>query len=185
MKNREKLLRTTTAALMTALTCVLTLAVRIPSPSKGYINLGDCAVLICGWLLGPVYGMLAGGTGSALADLLAGYPAYIPGTFVIKAVMAFTVSLARIMAGRSEKTFRGADFAVSSVIAETVMIAGYWAYEAAVIGEGAAAALAGVPGNIFQGVAGVAGALVLTGIIKRTGLIEKIPAGQSRRGIKK
>ena len=41
---------------MIALTCVLTLAVKIPTPTKGYLNLGDCAVLLSGWLLGPVWG---------------------------------------------------------------------------------------------------------------------------------
>ena len=44
-----------------------TFAVRIPSPLKGYLNLGDCAVLLAGWLLSPVYGFLAAGLGSALA----------------------------------------------------------------------------------------------------------------------
>lgn len=63
---------------MIALTCVLTMAVRIPSPTKGYLNLGDCAVLFSGWLLGPIYGTVAGGVGSALADLLAGYPIIFP-----------------------------------------------------------------------------------------------------------
>lgn len=47
---------------MIALTCVLTMAVRIPSPTKGYLNLGDCAVLFSGWLLGPIYGTVAGGS---------------------------------------------------------------------------------------------------------------------------
>ena len=54
--DRRKLLRLVNAAVMMALSCVLTLAVQIPTPSKGYLNLGDCAVLLGGWLLGPVYG---------------------------------------------------------------------------------------------------------------------------------
>ena len=67
MKNdRNHVLKITTAAVMIALTCVLTLAVKIPTPTKGYLNLGDCAVLLSGWLLGPVYGAIAGGVGSAL-----------------------------------------------------------------------------------------------------------------------
>jgi len=70
-----------------ALTAVLTMAVRVPSPMGGYVNLGDCAVLLSAWVLGPVYGLSAAGLGSMLADLL-GYPLYAPGTLVVKGLMA-------------------------------------------------------------------------------------------------
>ena len=33
------------AALMAALACVATMIIKIPSPLKGYLNLGDCIVL--------------------------------------------------------------------------------------------------------------------------------------------
>ena len=56
------------AALLAAVTCVATLVIHTPSPLNGYINLGDCFVLLSGWLLGPVYGFLAAGIGSGLAD---------------------------------------------------------------------------------------------------------------------
>ena len=104
MKNdHDHVLKITTAAVMIALTCVLTLAVKIPTPTKGYLNLGDCTVLLSGWLLGPVYGAVAGGVGSALADLFAGYPVYVPGTLLIKAVMALTVALVpRLFRGREK-----------------------------------------------------------------------------------
>ena len=71
-----------------ALACVATMVIKIPSPLGGYINLGDCIVLLAGWMLSPIYGLLAAGLGSALADILSGYVAYAPMTFVIKALMA-------------------------------------------------------------------------------------------------
>ena len=77
-----------TAALLAALVCVATMLIKIPSPLKGYLNLGDGIVLLCGWFLSPVYGFLAAGIGSGLADLFAGYVIYVPATFVIKGVMA-------------------------------------------------------------------------------------------------
>lgn len=45
---------------------------------QGYVNLGDCAVLMSAWVLGPLYGGAAAGIGSALADLLSGYAHYVP-----------------------------------------------------------------------------------------------------------
>ena len=76
------------AALMAALACVATMIIKIPSPLKGYLNLGDCIVLVSGWMLSPTYGFLAAGLGSALADVFSGYVTYAPATFVIKGVMA-------------------------------------------------------------------------------------------------
>ena len=55
------------AALFAALCTVMTLVIQIPSPMQGYVNLGDCAVLLSAWVLGPVYGGVAAGTGSMLA----------------------------------------------------------------------------------------------------------------------
>ena len=71
------------AAMLAALVCVATMIVKIPSPLKGYLNLGDCVVLLSGWILSPVYGFLAAGIGSALADLFSGYVTYAPATFII------------------------------------------------------------------------------------------------------
>ena len=72
------------AALMAALTYVATSIVQIPSPMQGYVNLGDCIVLLSGWILGPWWGAAAGGIGSMLVDLIGGYGHYAPGTLVIK-----------------------------------------------------------------------------------------------------
>ena len=58
------------AALMAALTYVATSIVQIPSPMQGYVNLGDCIVLLSGWILGPWWGAAAGGIGSMLVDLI-------------------------------------------------------------------------------------------------------------------
>ena len=62
MKNRAQqniTQRIVIAALLAAVTCVVTMIVKIPSPLKGYLNLGDCVVLTAGWMLSPMYGFLA------------------------------------------------------------------------------------------------------------------------------
>lgn len=52
----KKVQKLVVSALMAALTYVATMVVQIPSPMNGYVNLGDCFVLLSGWLLGPWYG---------------------------------------------------------------------------------------------------------------------------------
>lgn len=50
-------------ALFAALGYVATRVLQVPSPSGGYLNLGDAVVLLGAYLLGPVYGAAAGGLG--------------------------------------------------------------------------------------------------------------------------
>ena len=57
--NLKKIIMT---ALFAALACVATMSIRIPTPGTGgYIHPGDAIVILAGIILGPVYGMLAGG----------------------------------------------------------------------------------------------------------------------------
>ena len=81
-------------ALFAALCTVGTVVISIPLPF-GYFNLGDVFVLLSAWLLGPLYGSIAAAVGSALADILLGFPVYAPATFLIKgidALVAYTVA---------------------------------------------------------------------------------------------
>jgi len=81
-------------ALFAALAYVATSIIRVPTVgTQGYVNIGDSIVLLSAWLIGGVYGALAAGIGSALADLLAQYVTYVPGTFIIKFLMALVAYL--------------------------------------------------------------------------------------------
>ena len=51
------------AALFAGLCTIMTLVIQIPSPMQGYVNLGDCAVLMAAWTLGPVSGGMAAAQG--------------------------------------------------------------------------------------------------------------------------
>ena len=89
--NLKKIIMT---ALFAALACVATMSIRIPTPgTSGYIHPGDAIVILAGIILGPVYGMLAGGIGSALSDLIGGYFVYVPITLVIKGLVALVSGL--------------------------------------------------------------------------------------------
>ena len=105
---------------MAALVYVATSIIQIPSPVNGYVNLGDCFVLLSGWLLGPWYGAAAAGIGSMLVDLLSGYGHYVPGTLIIKGVDALAAALIFRALGRGKTAMLvsgivGGDTSVSAV----------------------------------------------------------------------
>lgn len=77
----------TLSAMLAALVFIATFFLKIPLP-QGYAHLGNCFVLISGWVLGPVYGALAAGIGSVMADVCGGFAIYIIPTFIIKALSA-------------------------------------------------------------------------------------------------
>ena len=139
--------------LFTALTTVATLVIQVPSPMSGYVNLGDAMVLLSAWILGPVYGTAAAGIGSMLADLLSGYAYYAPGTLVIKCLMAFVA--AQVFLVLKDKV-KGKHFAkvVSGLLAEIIMVVGYFGYAGLILGNGLSAALS-IPGNLVQGGFGI------------------------------
>jgi len=85
-------LTTAITAVSIALVCVATVAFTIYVPAtEGYFNLGETMVYTVAILFGPYVGALAGGIGSALADLLLGYAFYAPATLVIKACEGLVV----------------------------------------------------------------------------------------------
>ncbi|WP_026487401.1 ECF transporter S component [Caldanaerobius polysaccharolyticus] len=75
-------------ALLIAATAVTKFA--IPKPSI-YFNLGEAVIYLVALLYGGKTGGILGGVGSALADLISGYPIWAPFTFVIKGLEGFIV----------------------------------------------------------------------------------------------
>jgi uncharacterized membrane protein len=156
-------------ALLIALVAAATLAVRIPVPAtQGYINLGDSMVYVAALLFGPLTGMLAGGVGSALADLIGGYAQFAPYTLLIKGLEGLVVGwLARRLAGHLASAVDLLGAVVAVVVGGSLMVAGYFAAEAFVMGLGPAAAAGEVPGNIFQVVGGLVAALPVSVALRR------------------
>ena len=142
-------------ALLAALSCVATLVIRIPSPTGGYMNLGDTVVLLGAYLLGGAYGAAAGAIGPALADLISGYTAYVPATLVIKAAMALLAAWIYRAAGK-----RTWSLVLASVAAELWMVIGYWLYDGILMGS-LAGSLAGVPSNLVQSALGIVASTAL------------------------
>ena len=157
------------SALMAALICVATMIIKIPSPLKGYINLGDCVVLVAGWALSPVWGFLAAGLGSALADTVSGYLVYAPVTFFIKGLMAvFACCGFGFLHKRLGNTVSEI---ISGIGAEIWMILGYYVFEGFMYGFVPAAV--NIPANGVQGAAGIIIGVALMNVLGKTKLTLK------------
>jgi len=162
------------AALLTALTTVATMAIHVPTPTLGYIHLGDGLVLLCGILLGPGLGSLAAGIGSMLADLFGGYLTWVPGTFLIKALTALLGGWLYHQMMKHDKFTMPVRTALCGIPAEAVMVSGYFLYAAGMetiagssFAAAATASAASIPFNIVQGLAGVVVAAALLPIFSR------------------
>lgn len=156
------------SAMFAALACVATMIIKIPSPLKGYINLGDPIVLLCGWMLPPGYAFLAAGIGSALADVFAGYMTYAPATFVIKGLMALIAYGGYVLLSKRTKSF--AARLSSSAFAEAFMILGYFLFEGVLYGF--APSVVNVPANAVQGIAGIIFGIILIKVFEKQNIIQ-------------
>lgn len=162
--NNNSLKRLVLAALFAALACVATMSIRIPTPgTNGYIHPGDAIVILSGVILGPVWGFLAGGIGSALSDLIGGYFMYVPVTFVIKGLIALVAGLIYEKIGKTQKSRYIA--VILGGIADIILVAGgYFLCESTFLGYGPGA-IVSVPANIIQGIGGLIISCILYPII--------------------
>ena len=122
--------------------------IRVPT-AIGYINLGDAVILIGSFILGPI-AFFPAAIGSALSDLLAGYPQYIIPTFIIKGLMGLT---AGVLLRKSEAT--AVRKILTGVIAEIIMVAGYFVFESLPFMYGVEAAAGSLFFNMIQGIAAI------------------------------
>lgn len=162
--------------LMIALVFVTTSIIKIPFV-RGYLNIGDVAIMITGVLLGRGSGFIAGSFGSALSDVLSPYSYYAPITFIVKGLEGYIIGL---IAYSSDKSRKGELLRLAAVLAgAAVMVAGYFIgdlYLLKFMGQsfGISAALSGLPGNSIQGGVSAAAGYILTTVLARIGTREAL-----------
>jgi uncharacterized membrane protein len=152
-------------ALFCALTLVATLFA-VPVPITGNVNLGDGCMLLGAWFLGGPLGAVAVALGASLADLISGYAAYAPGTFLIKlAAAGIAILISRMLLSLR---LRGAFCrAVAGFCAELIMVLGYFLYEAFILSYGALTAAANIPFNAVQGLVAILLSVTVYSMIER------------------
>lgn len=167
MKTKTK--KIVIAALIAALTCIATMIIKIPTPLKGYINLGDCIVLVAGWMLSPAYAFLAAGLGSAFADIFSGYATYAPATFVIKGLMALFAFYGFKLLHKKLRNLPSR--IISGVFAEIFMILGYFVFEGFLYGFAPSAV--NIPANAIQGIGNlILGVILIIALEKRNAMFD-------------
>ncbi len=149
-------------ALFSALTAVATIVVQIPLPF-GYVNLGDVFVLLSAFILGSFYCVASAGIGSALADIISGYAIYAPGTFVIKCLMAFVAYIVVKFLKNKIKVVIVPQM-IAGVLAEAIMVAGYFFYDAVILSY-SWSAVASIVGNLIQGGIAIVVSITITSLL--------------------
>ena len=152
--------------LMAAMVCVATTFLHIPIVGGGYVHMGDTVIYLAAALLPTPYAVAAAAVGAGLADVLVA-PMWAPFTVAIKAVMAFafTHKKERLLCGRN---------AWATLIAGGVGVLGYYIAEVVILwlsggalATAGVAAVAAVPFNAMQEVAGGVAFLLLAAALDR------------------
>jgi uncharacterized membrane protein len=141
--------------LFMGLLVIATSVLRFPVPTFNlYFNLGESVIYLVALIYGGPTGALIGGVGSALSDLIAGYPVWAPITFVIKGLEGFIVG----------SVAQKANPYIAVVMGALLMMAGYAAAAGVLYGIGAVPVE--LAGDFIQVSAGAVIALFLHGRLK-------------------
>lgn len=147
-------------AVLTALTVVFTLLIRIPTPARGYINLSDVAITFTGLAFGPWYGMIVGGLGTGLADLIGGYAAFAPLSLLAHGAEGLLIGL---IGGGSRSIPR----MIGAWAAGAAAMVGIYLVGEGLFYTGWPLAIAEVPANIFQAAVGALVGIPLVIAVRR------------------
>lgn len=140
-------LRIAIAAIMIAVTAVFTMLVRVPIPAtQGYFNFSSVAINFAAFAFGPWIGLISGGLGTAIADLMGGYPQWAMLTFLahgLEGLVAGALGRGRALPG----------LVLAWLIGGLTMVGIYFVGEGLVL-TGWGPAVAELPMNLLQSAAG-------------------------------
>jgi len=145
--------RVAITAVMTAVVFVLTRTIQIPTTAKGYIHPGDAAIFFCAFAFGPWVGGVAGGLGTALADIASGMPQWALFSFLVHGLEGWAVGW--IMQYPTRPQSRSAEWyriLVAVGVGGAIVVIGY--FFAGLILAGQGAAVSEIPANILQALSG-------------------------------
>lgn len=152
-------------ALFIAIVFLGVFIIKFPGPF-GYAHLGDSMIFLSVLMLGGRRGAIAGGLGAAIADVVSGYTIWAVPTLICKAAMALVMGL--IIKNHIFGLKGRALWIFAAIIGGITQGIGYVICWYMLFGK--AAAIAAIPGLIFQAVSGIAIAFVISEALQKTSL---------------
>lgn len=173
-KNND-VLKIVLTAFMITLTFIAGSVIKIPI-INGFIQVGDCMVLIGAVLLGKKRGALSGAIGMCFVDIAAGYLIWAPFTFIIKGLIAYLVAIILEKA----KNINYKIYIIAFIVGGLINIFGYFISNVVIIGliigdtqgilQSIIYALANVLGDTIQSILGIIITLILLPSINKAKL---------------
>lgn len=141
--------------------------VRLPiSINGGLIHVGTLMLFIAALTFGPKRGAIAGSFGMALFDVLSGWGAWAPFTFIVRGLMGFVVGSVANIGGKKGNSFMLNVFAIAASV--PVIVVGYYVTEIILYGN-IYKPMTSVPGNLIQVLIGIP-ALIIVPALKKSGV---------------
>ncbi len=162
-------------ALLTAITYLCTMLLRIPVGADCYIHLGDAVIFTSVIMLPRKYACFAGTIGAVLADLSV-LPFWAPWTFCCKLILVLVFGFFIDRASKSLDSCRRIGNIpvleiVGYVLSSILMVAGYFFSELYLFGNWIEAG-ACVGFNMLQALIGAVLAVIVTEALKKTNIRE-------------
>ena len=159
-------------AVLIALTTVFTLSVRVPTPARGYVNFSDVAITFSALAFGPWVGAIVGGVGTAIADLVGGYPVYAPISLIVHGLQGLVIGL---IGYRQRSVWM---LILAWLAGAVVMVVGYLIGGIPIVGLATSAL--DIPANAFQALlGGLVGIPLLLAVRKAYPAIDRLGQRQS------
>jgi uncharacterized membrane protein len=166
-KYHNKTLDMVISAFLIALVFVATrfIYIRLPiSINGGLIHLGTGMLIIASIVFGGKKGAIAGAFGMAIFDVLSGWAAWAPFTFVIRGVMGYIIGkLCENRKSYKEIIIWGS---IGIVFGGIWMVGGYYVTEGILYGNWISP-VTSIPGNVIQIVVGTAIGIPVATVLKK------------------
>lgn len=152
--------------LLVAMVFVATMFINIRLPisiNGGLIHTGNVVLFLSAFVFGKKKGAIAGAFGMGLFDILSGWTAWAPFTFIVRGIMGYIAGSISYSNGKNGNNFLFNLLAI--IISGIWMIIGYYITEGILYGNWITP-VTSIPGNITQLILGML-SLVLTPAIKK------------------
>jgi len=159
MTNKLTTRKLTYIALLTAISSLSVMFLRVPNGVGGIIHPGDSIIYLTSIFFGPWAGAFVGGVGHSLANLIAGPQVFAPWTFVIKGIMGIVFG---IIVRRNPK---GAKLWIALLTCTAILVAAYFVANLVIFDFGVA--VASILPLSIQGVAGIIVTIALLPIVNK------------------